>query len=390
MDLRPLRPKLTVAMPTIPLDLPDIPPEEAYAAAASAGDAHAPRRFEDALAAHCGRRHAIACATGPAAAWAALAGLRLSPGDEVICSALVPDNTLLAMAAMGVRPVFVDVDPARMVASPAAVEAAQTPRTRAVVAAVGAAGQAGIEAVAAVTRRLELPLLEDGGQAFGSLSGQRLLGTIGRASFFDFGHGAPMTAWCGGALLTDDDRLAESARKALTDPCCAGLLPLGAPMPPHAAALGLAQLHRLPEILARRHALARCYLRHLLEIPDLILPDLQDGETHAWPVLWARLSTDYRAAQRDDILAGLLAHGIHAGKALRCAHRMPACVERFGKTTALPVAEALSKRTLRLPLFNRMREEQVEDVCRALTAELLKARLKMNDWPEGGQVNLED
>jgi len=373
-------------MPHIPLDQSDVTPEEACAAAACTHDLHAVGRFEEALAIHCGRRHAVACASGAAATWAALCGLRLNAGDEVICSALVPGNTLLALVALGIKPVFVDVEPTRMVANPAAVEAAQTPRTRAVVAAVGAAGQAGIEAVACATRRLELPLLEDGGQAFGSLAGGRPLGAIGRASVFDFGFGAPMTTLHGGVLLTDDDRLAETARKTLRDPETSGLLPMGAPMPAYAATLGLAQLRRLPEILARRRKLAECYLHHLLEIPDLILPDLQDGETHAWPVLWARLSTDYRASERDDILDGLIAHGIEAGKVLRCAHRLPAS---FGKSAALPVAEALAKRTLRLPLFNRMREEQVEDVCRALTAELLKARLKMNDWPEGDDVKLE-
>lgn len=378
-------------MAPIPLDLPDLPPEDAYAAAALSADLGVVKRLETALAIHCGRRHAVACASGTAAAWAALAGLNPRPGDEVICSALVPDGTLLALAALNLKPVFVDVDPTRMVANPLAVEAAVSPRTRAMVAAVGAASQAGIEAVAAVARRLELPLLEDGGQAFGSMAAGRHLGSIGRASVFDFGPGAPMTTLHGGVLLTDDDRLADAARKTLAAPAACGHLPLGAPMSPFSAALGQSQLRRLPEILARRQALAECYLRHLLENPDLVLPDLHGQSAHAWPILWVRLSTDYRTSQQAGILHHLARHGIAAALALRCSHKLVLPWNNGkNKPPILPVAEALARRTLRLPMFNRLREDQVEQVCRTLTAAMLEARRHLEDWPEGGGVPLDD
>lgn len=374
---------------TLPLSQSDILPEDAYAAAAGR-DPHVVAHFEDALAAHCKRRHAIACASGTAAVWAALAGLKLQAGDEVICSAWVPGSVLVALGALGARAVFVDVNPSQLAAEPSGVEAALSPRTRAILVAVGVAGQAGVEAVAAVARRLELPLIEDGGQAFGSATSGRALGTIGRASVFDFGHGAPLSTLCGGAVVTDDDRLADLARRILAAPDAAGLLPIGAPIAPFSASLGLAQLRRLPEILARRQELAECYFQLLLENPDLVLPDLQGEEVHAWPVFWTRLSTDYPATARDAILRHLNRHGIEADAGLRCAHKLPAChPQPQGKPASLPVAEALARRTLRLPLFNRMKEAQVEQVCHTLTTAMLAVRQKSADWPEGGDLSLE-
>ncbi len=372
----------------VPLTHSDILPEDAYAAACA--DVHAVARFETMVAVHCSRRHAIAATSGQAAMWAALASLGLKPGDEVICSALVPGSTLIAILALGAKAVFVDVSLNQLVADPAAIEAAFTPRTRAIVVAVAVAGQAGVEAVAASARRLEIPLIEDGGQAFGSSIAGRTLGSIGRASVFDFGPGAPLSTLGGGILVTDDDALADTARKILQNPDGAGLPPLGAPMHPFAAALGQMQLRRLPEILQKRQAIAECYLRHLIENPDLVLPDLQGQKLHAWPVLWARLSTDYRAGQFTGILRHLTRHDIEVAPALRCAHKLALPANNAGKSPALPVAEALARRTLRLPMFNRMTENQVEQVCHTLTAAMLEARRHLADWPEGGGIPLDD
>lgn len=375
----------------LPLTRSDLLPEDAYAAA-NERSPHAVTHFEDALAAHCGRRHAIACASGPGAVFAALAGLRIGAGDEVICSALVPGGTLLALATLGARPVFVDVSPSMLVADPEAVVAAFSPRTRAVVAAVGVAGQVGIDAVAAAARRLEVPLIEDGGHAFGSSCAGRLLGATGRASTFDFGHGAPLSTLCGGVMLTDDDRLADAVRRTLASDA-AGLTPLGAPMAPFAAGLGLSQLRRLDGILARRRELAECYLRGLLENPDLVLPDLGAEETHAWPMFWARLSTDYSGKSRELITGHLARHGIETAPALHPAHRSPlaslgVAPQGAKGSIGLPVAESLARRTLRLPLFNQMTEAQIEQVCHSLTEAMLLARRESSDWPEGDDVKI--
>ncbi len=373
---------------TVPLTHSDILPEDAYAAASA--DAHAVVRFETMVAVHCSRRHAIAASSGQAAMWAALASLGLRAGDEVICSALVPSSTLLAVLALGAKVVFVDVSLKQLVADAAAVEAAFTARTRAIVVAVAVAGQAGVEAVAASARRLEIPLLEDGGQGFGSSIAGRALGSIGRASVFDFGPGAPLSTLGGGVLVTDDDALANAARKILHHPDGAGLPALGTVMHPFAAALGQMQLQRLPEILQQRRTIAECYLCHLIDNPDLALPDLQGQKLHAWPVLWARLATDYRFEQVTGILRYLNRHDIEAVPALRCAHKLALPTGAAGKNAGLSVAESLARRTLRLPIFNRMTENQVEQVCHTLTAAMLEARRHLEDWPEGGGIALDD
>lgn len=365
----------------IPLSQPDILGEEAYAAGTA--DRLTVIRLEETLARRCGRRHAVACASGAVAAWAGLAGMEVAAGDEVICSPLVPGGTLAALVALGVKPVFVDIDPKMLVVDPAAVEAAVTARSRAVIAAVGAAGQAGVEAVAKVARRLELPLLEDGGQGFGSAFDGRPLGHIGRASVFDFGPEAAFTTLGGGVLLTDDDRLAEQARRALAQPEAAGHFLFGTPMNPIAAGLGLAQVPRLDGILHARRRLAEHYLSLLLDLSDLILPDVRVGDTHAWPVFWVRLSPEWPGHHRDRLIAALGRHGIQADAAMRCAHRLPVCVQRFGPAPPLPVAESIAQRTLRLPFFNRMNEAQADQVCHSLTQEMLNVRGEWGDWPEG-------
>jgi UDP-2-acetamido-2-deoxy-ribo-hexuluronate aminotransferase len=170
--------------------------------------------LEQALARYCGTRHCVSVASGTDALMIALMALEIGPGDEVVTVPFTFFATAEAIALVGATPVFVDIDPRTYNMDPAQLEAAITPRTKAVMP-VSLYGQcADFDAINAIACRHGLPVIEDAAQSFGaSYKGRRsnALSLIGATSFFP---SKPLGAYGdGGALFTDDDRLAQLMRE---------------------------------------------------------------------------------------------------------------------------------------------------------------------------------
>jgi dTDP-4-amino-4,6-dideoxygalactose transaminase len=352
--------------------------------------------FEERFAATVGTRHAIALNSATAALHLALEALGVGPDDEVI----VPTWTFAAsgevVAYRGARPVLVDVDARTLNATPEAVLAAVTPRTRAVIAVHVAGRPVEIEQLVALLEPRGIAVIEDSAHAFPSRIGGaagRYAGTFGRAGAFSFYATKTITTGEGGMLVTDDDAIAARARMmslhgisrdawnryAANGSWYYEIEDAGYKynMTDIAAALGLVQLDRAEELLAARRELAAAYSARLGRPPmaDLIdLPsDMPDG-SHAWHLYIIRLELDRLTVDRGQAVDGLKALGIGTSVHFIPLHLHPYYRRRWGYAAGVfPVATREYERTLSLPIWPGMSISDVDRVVDGLNEVLISA-----------------
>ncbi|HSN73914.1 MAG TPA: DegT/DnrJ/EryC1/StrS family aminotransferase [Anaerolineae bacterium] len=327
------------------------------------------RAFEEAFAAWCQARYAVGVSSGTAAIELTLRALGVGPGDEVITTPFTFIATAEAISATGATPVFADIDPATYNLDPAAVEAAITPRTRALLP-VHLYGQpADMDALAAIAQSHGLALIEDAAQAHGGEIDGRRVGSLGDVACFSFYPGKNLGAYGdGGAVTTDDAVLAARLRKLRDHGRSSKYLhdELGYAHRLDAlqAAILAAKLPHLDAANAARRRLAARY-RELLADSDLVLPFVPDGVTPVWHLYVIR------TLRRDDLLASLKAQGIEAGIHYPLPlHLQPAYRSLGLGPGSFPVAEDAARQVLSLPLFPEMTEKQQKRVAAALGAEV--------------------
>jgi perosamine synthetase len=378
---------------SVPLSAPDITEAEIEAVVAVL---RTPRlslgpqleAFEHAMAAYAGTPHAIGVSSGTAGLHLALLANNIGPGDEVI----VPSFTFIAVANAvrytGAHPVFADIDPNTLNLDPACVEAAITPRTRALIAVHTFGRPADLPALLAVAQRHNLLLIEDACEAIGAqIGGQskgQPVGSFGDAAVFAFYPNKQITTGEGGMVLT---RHADSARRIralrnhgryespepISDSAQSWLdhaeIGFNYRLSEMQCALGLAQLARIEEILARRESIAHHYSELLAAAPRLHLPTLDvPGQRLSWFVYVVRLADVFTRDDRDRVMRALAAEGIATGRYFPPIHLQPAYA--VDKTPPLLVTEAAAARTMALPFFNRITEEQMQRVADALHSAL--------------------
>jgi perosamine synthetase len=317
-------------------------------------------RFEHAIARRVGARHAVATTSGTAAISLALAALGVGPGDEV----LVPDVTFIATAnaakLLGATPVLVDVDERTLGMDPRALDAAITPRAKAVVP-VHVSGR-GADMTAILARGI--PVVEDAAEALASRQGGRALGTIGRMGCFSFSPNKTITTGQGGMVVTDDDALHARLRE-LKDQGRPVRGTGGDDLHPSVgfnfkltnlqAAVGLAQLERLEARLERLKTIQRRYEAGLRGIEGIRLVGFSEEEQPQW--------VDALVERRDALAAGLAARGIDCRRFwfplhTQAPYRRP--------DAAFPVATRASPRALWLPSSFDMTDAQQDRVVAAI------------------------
>jgi dTDP-4-amino-4,6-dideoxygalactose transaminase len=168
--------------------------------------------FESALAQACGARHAVVVANGTAALHCAYAAAGLTDGHEVVTTPLTFSATSNMLVAVGATPVFADVCSDTLCLDPNRVKAAITPRTRAIAAVDFAGHPADMDRLMAIAKEHDLLVIEDAAHAIGGRYKQRPVGSLAHLTTFSFHPVKTITTGEGGAILTDDDRLAERAR----------------------------------------------------------------------------------------------------------------------------------------------------------------------------------
>ncbi len=321
--------------------------------------------FEAEFAACCGSRHCIGTGNGLDALTLSLLAAGIGPGDEVIVPGQTFIATWLAVSHAGATPVAADIDPQTRNLDPARVEAALTPRTRAVIAVHLYGRPADMAPLAALAERHGLFLLEDAAQAHGAEYAGRPAGSLGHAAAFSFYPGKNLGALGdGGAVTTDDDALAERLRRLRNYGSSVKYrheaIGFNSRLDELQAALLRAKLPRLPAWNARRAEIAAAYGSALADSGlGLPLPDTA-GCRSAWHQYVVT------AADRDALQARLTDQGIATLVHYPIPpHCQPAYAEAFAGLR-LPLAEDLARRCLSLPICPTLGPEAVARVIAAI------------------------
>jgi dTDP-4-amino-4,6-dideoxygalactose transaminase len=369
----------------IPITKPYITEDEAQAAATairSGWIVQGPQvtAFEQAVAAYVGARHAVATTNCTTALHLALLCSGVGPGDEVI----VPSFTFIATANVvlhaGATPVFVDIDPRTYNMDPALLEAAITPRTRAIMPVDQIGLAADLDPILEVAARHNLRLIEDAAPAIGATYHGRRVGSISPLTCFSFHPRKSITTGEGGMITTDDDALAARARVLRSHGASIsdlarhqaatvmleeyGELGYNYRMTDIQAAVGIEQLKKVDWILERRRSLGERYTRLLAGIPGITPPYAPAEAPHTYQSYAVRLDPALWPP-RDEVMGRMLARGIATRRGVMAIHLEPYYQRRFGRID-LPVTEEATRQTMLLPLYATLTEDEQDAVLDAL------------------------
>jgi perosamine synthetase len=348
-------------------------------------------RFERELAAWIGADDAVGVSSGTTALHLGVRALDWGAGDEVVTTPFSFVASANCLLYEGVTPVFCDVDPVTLNIDPGAAADAVGPLTAGLLPVDILGYPAPLAELEGLAREHDLAVLEDACEAFGARDSEgKPLGSRGNAATLAFYPNKQLTTGEGGALIPADAAMADQARSERNQGRAKDMswveherLGFNYRLGELAAALGLAQLERVTELLAARADVAAMYSERLAALdygapagegdPDgLLLPCADRGaERRSWFVYAVRLPS---GADRDAVLGGLDERGIEAKAYMPCIHLMPHYRERFGYHDGqFPIAEDASARLLALPFFPGLGESEVDRVCEAL-AEALRGQ----------------
>lgn len=327
-------------------------------------------RFEQALAEAFQVRHALVCSSGTSALHLALAALDIGPGDEVIVPTLTFVATANAVRYLGAMPVLVDCDEESWVLNPEAVERAITDRTRAIIPVHLYGHPAPMDELLAIARRHGLAIVEDAAEAHGALYKGRPVGGIGNAGILSFFGNKIITTGEGGAILTDDDELAERA-----------LLLRGHGQHPERrywfievgfnyrmsnlqAALGLAQLERLDWLLERRRVVAGWYRAAFAQ--ETLELQFQVEQPWAKSAMWMTsvVLPETFPLNRDETIRAMLKLGVETRPIFYPLQLLPPALP--ARSHPCPIATRIALNGLSLPSSSSLNQVQVEYVARSL------------------------
>jgi dTDP-4-amino-4,6-dideoxygalactose transaminase len=370
-----------VELDVIPIMKPWLGPEEASAAAeavASGWVAQGPRVavFEEEVAGRVGAAHAVAVSSCTTALHLSLVVLGVGPGDEVIVPSLSFIATANAARYVGATPVFCDVDAATQNLTAATIEPVITSATRAVIVVHQAGTPADIDAIRSLCEPRGIALIEDAACAIGSAYRDQPIGGHSDLVCFSFHPRKVITTGEGGMVMTSRGDWAErmrrlrehgmsvsaAARHASRDLVIEQYVETGFNfrMTDIQAAVGLVQLGRLDGIVERRRALASRYHDHLADVPGLeMVSDPPYGRAN-FQSFWIVLPESFPLG-RDELLRMMMERGISPRRGIMAAHLEPA-YEGAVARTPLPITEHLTRRSLLLPLFQTMTDEQQDRV----------------------------
>jgi len=327
-------------------------------------------RLESAVAQLAHAKHGIACASGTDAVLLPLKALDLEPEDEVITTPFTFFATAGTIHNAGGTPVFVDIEPGTFNIDPAAVEAAITPRTRAIVPVHLYGQMAAMERLLAIARARGLKIVEDAAQAIGarrSIDGEwRMAGELGWATGYSFFPSKNLGAWGdGGMMVTADDALAERLRKLR--------LHGGAKQYHHdevgtnsrldslQAAVLLAKLPHLEAWSAKRREHAAYYTRGLADLPAVRPPAVDPANEHIFH------QYTLRAERRDELQAHLKRHGIGSAIYYPVPLHLQPCFSHLGyRPGRLPESERASAEVLSLPVYPELTQGQLDCVIETI------------------------
>jgi perosamine synthetase len=330
-----------------------------------------------------GQVYAVAVSSGTAALHLGVRAKGWSEGDEVVTSPLSFVASTNCLLYEGAKPVFADIDPVTLNLDPEKAADAVGEKTAGLLPVHIFGYPADLPQFSKIAKEHDLGMLENACQALGATdtAGARI-GTDGNLATFAFYANKQMTTGEGGILVTPDREVAENARSERNQGRAPDMdqvehdrLGFNYRLTDLHAAIGIAQLERVDEMLNARDNVAALYRERLTQLGaepagehdnhDIVLPCENRGdERRSWFVFVIQLP---EGTDRDAVIKSLASNGIASKAYLPCIHLLPPYRERFGYTGGeFPIAERVSERSLALPFFTSMTESQVEQVCTAL------------------------
>ncbi|MFO1484908.1 MAG: DegT/DnrJ/EryC1/StrS family aminotransferase [Verrucomicrobiaceae bacterium] len=339
----------------------------AESAAYSNGPAVA--QFEQEFAAACGVSECVGVNTGTSALHLALRCLDIGPGDEVITVPMTFIATVWAICYTGARPVFIDIDPVRRTMDPALLEAAITPRTKAIIPVHLHGQMSDMQPILAIAKKHGIAVVEDACQAHGATDHGRKAGSVGLMGCFSFYPSKNLGAFGeGGALVTHDSRLAGRARQlrnhAQHERHLHGELGYNYRMDSLQAAMLSLKLKHLDRWNLARSDHAGRFAELLAGLPITLPANFADSPSvfHCYVI---------ESDRRDELCAALDAAQIDSGLHYPVPlHLQQACRDLGHIHGDFPHSEAFARRCLSLPIFPELTDAQMQRIATALRAEL--------------------
>jgi perosamine synthetase len=362
----------------IPLSAPDYSEAEIAAVQSVLGrseqvEGPLTNAFEKAFANYLGRRHAIAVSSGTIAMLLTLKAAGITTDDEVITSGYSWHQISHAIALCGAKPVIADIDYWSQIITAEKAEAKVTEKTRAIVATNVNGHPADWDKLRALATKTGTMLIEDSTEAIGSRYQDQLVGSFGDVAIFDFSQ--PAILCCGKAamIVTDDDTLAlkirhfKARRRDERNSITATLrTPLDAGISEMAAALGLIQLQRLPELLANRKQVEAWYEAQISSFEGIKPPYLAPGvvDVH-WFLYTVHLGTRFSASSRDALVDDLDTELVESAAYCQALHMQRAYIEQYGyRKGDFFVTEKVADRSIALPFHAGITENEVEFIVK--------------------------
>lgn len=340
------------------------------------------QQLEEHFANYVGCRHAVALSSATGAMHVTLLALGIGPGDEVITPSQTWVSTANMICLLGATPVFVDVDRDTLMSNVEHIEAAITPRTRAIIPVHYAGAAFDLDPLYALADKHGIPVIEDAAHAAGTRYKNRHVGAKGTA-IFSFHAIKNMTCAEGAMFVTDDEALASRVRMLkfhglgvdAYDRLTHGRKPQAQVIEPGFkynladinAAIALVQLERLDQINAKRTELAKTYLQRLegSQVQPLAIPAYP--QQHAWHLFILRIDTERCGLDREAFMKALQEQNIGTGIHFIATHLHTYYRQRF-PNIYLPNTEWNSARLCSIPLFPDMTHDDVDRVVSAIEA----------------------
>ena len=323
--------------------------------------------FETAFAAYLGRKYALAVPSGTIGLLLALKAHGIGPGHEVIASSYSFRETTHAISLAGARPIFADIDYWSGTLAPSKVEPRITDKTRAIVASNNNGHPAQWTELRELAIRRQLPLLEDSTEAIGSKYKGALVGTFGDVAVFDFAQPSALTCGEGGMVVTDDVDLAMTMRRyrshrldERSSVVVSGTPAYQAGISDVSAALGLAQLTRLDEILERRRLVEQLYYSQVQSFEGIkdpyVGPDVTDVN---WLLYLVHLGTRFSRSSRDAIIDDLRVEQVEAVAYANPLHLQRHYFDMGYRRGDYLVTEKVADRVVALPFHPHLTLDQI-------------------------------
>jgi len=341
------------------------------------------KEFERKIAKYVRVKYVVAVNSGTSALHLIIRALNIKDGDEVITtpfSFIASANCILFERA---KPIFVDIDEKTLNINPEKIEEKITKKTKAILAVDIFGHPADWDKILEIAKKYNLKVIEDSAEALGSEYKGKRCGSFGDAAIFGFYPNKQIVTGEGGVVLTNNKRIADLCRsmanqgRKIKKGKWLEHIQLGYNyrMPEVCAAMGIAQLSRIKEILKKRERVAQLYNKKLKNFPEIEVSYVAPNVKTSWFVYVIKLSEKYSKNNRDKIIEKMAKRGVQCSNYFQSIHLQPFYRRKFGyKSGSFPATESVSQRTIALPFYNNLKEKEINFVVKNLKEIITKLK----------------